>query len=220
MSGHPDALAAFNASYLPVTASSSRYSAIHTLYHSPALSGVKTEVMEDLARRTICFPSRAGLRRAVRSTVTGKKIPMDIPDDQYTLAEEVIDMTLLHVVNFDRVIEEIRVECASLDISQVRLVNVGPGNALWRSTARALPSVQFDMVDISIAANRDLHPALPPSVPASSVEASPREPIAIVGMAVKFPGAEDAAGLWKVLEKGLNTVSEVGNCLNQIVVFT
>ena len=34
-------------------------------------------------------------------------------------------------------------------------------------------------------------------------------PIAIVGMAGEFPGASDVEGLWELLAKGLNTVSEV-----------
>ena len=34
-------------------------------------------------------------------------------------------------------------------------------------------------------------------------------PIAIVGMAVNMPGAPNTAGLWEVLERGINTCSEV-----------
>ena len=34
-------------------------------------------------------------------------------------------------------------------------------------------------------------------------------PIAIIGMAGEFPGASDVEGLWDLLVKGLNTVSEV-----------
>ncbi|KAH9928293.1 uncharacterized protein B0H18DRAFT_1084485 [Fomitopsis serialis] len=36
-----------------------------------------------------------------------------------------------------------------------------------------------------------------------------KEPIAIVGMAVNFPGAPNVAELWRVLEEGINTVSEI-----------
>lgn len=36
-----------------------------------------------------------------------------------------------------------------------------------------------------------------------------QEPIAIVGMAVRFPGADDTHSLWETLENGLNTVVEV-----------
>lgn len=209
ISGHPDALKLFKSQYLPSSAYSSRYASIHTLYHSPELQDVKTLVMDDIIRRDIRFPSRTSLHRSVRSTVSGQVISKDRPD--CSLAEEVVDMTLLHPVNFDLVIDTVREELAARKLTSLRLVNIGPGNALWRSISKALPSVQFDMVDWSSTAQREAAHA--PSArlgPAAVDVAACREPIAIVGMAVKFPGAEDSAGLWKVLEEGLNTVSEVG----------
>ncbi|CAL1711886.1 unnamed protein product [Somion occarium] len=42
----------------------------------------------------------------------------------------------------------------------------------------------------------------------------PQDPIAIVGMAIQFPGAQNAAELWNILEKGLNMVSEVHTILS------
>ena len=34
-------------------------------------------------------------------------------------------------------------------------------------------------------------------------------PIAIVGMAATFPGADNVEDLWRLLKEGMNTVSEV-----------
>ncbi|KDQ13893.1 hypothetical protein BOTBODRAFT_363123 [Botryobasidium botryosum FD-172 SS1] len=50
------------------------------------------------------------------------------------------------------------------------------------------------------------------STPAASVighEQPRHEPIAVIGMAVNLPGAPDATALWKLLEDGLNTISEI-----------
>lgn len=39
--------------------------------------------------------------------------------------------------------------------------------------------------------------------------ANGQEPVAIVGMAVRFPGADDVHSLWDALKDGLNTATEV-----------
>src|SRR5580692_241775 len=43
----------------------------------------------------------------------------------------------------------------------------------------------------------------------SAVERRRNEPIAIVGMACRFPGAPDVASFWKLLEDGRDAVKEV-----------
>ncbi len=178
--------------------------------------------MLDLERRGVRFPSYTDLQHPVRSTVTGKVIPAVKREDGYTLAEEVVDMTLLHAVNFDRVIDAIQSEFPSADGASVRFVNLGPGNVLWRSTARALPNVDLSLIDWSSATKAEA--TIPPQMtPVGSTNAVAREPIAIVGMAVKLPGAKDASGLWEVLEQGLNTVSEVNaifyHCNRYLTIF-
>ena len=37
------------------------------------------------------------------------------------------------------------------------------------------------------------------------------EPIAIVGMACRFPGADNLSALWKLLEEGRDTITEVSS---------
>ncbi|EKM53832.1 uncharacterized protein PHACADRAFT_198250 [Phanerochaete carnosa HHB-10118-sp] len=219
ISGRPDALATFRNAYLPASSVQSRLSAIHTLYHTPALADVKAQVMQDLAREHVQFPDYTALRCTLRSTATGAVIPPTARNDGRTLAEDVVDMTLLHPVNFDRVVAGIRGDASGSDSASstaaaaaaaTTLVNLGPGNSLWRSIAGALPDGQCTMRDWSSAAHADAIPPTPlPLVPkATHDRAVAREPIAIVGMAVQFPGAADSAGLWDVLEKGLNAVSE------------
>ena len=212
VSGHPNALSAFRTAYLPSSSISSRLSAIHTLYHSPELADVKTQIMADLASHNVRFPEHTALRRALRSTVTGEIISAEPRTDGVSLAEEIVDMTMLHPVNFDRVVASIQADFAAKGAdadATVSLVNLGPGNVLWRGAARSLSDIHFTMLDWSSASRTEPIPPRGPRVAAKKDSAIGREAIAVVGMAVRFPGAVDAAGLWNVLEQGLNTVSQV-----------
>ncbi|KIP05128.1 hypothetical protein PHLGIDRAFT_36582 [Phlebiopsis gigantea 11061_1 CR5-6] len=206
VSGRPDALNAFGREHLPPSIIQSRLANIHTLYHSPDLESVKTQVMHDIASRAVAFPSYHSLRHTLRSPVDGEPI-REVAGS--TLAEQVVDATLLSPVNFDKVVSSIAASLSASDAG-IAFVNLGPGSVLWRSTARALPSVRLTMLDWSSAPPAPAPaPTPPPAQPAVPDAAPAREPIAIVGMAVKFPGAPDADGLWRVLEQGLNTVSEI-----------
>lgn len=162
----------------------------------------------DLEARNIMFPDYIDLFRRLRSTVSGQVIPHFARDDGYTLAEEIIDMILLHPVNFDCITSAIRKDYSSPPAPRT-LINIGPGNALWKSISRSCPQVSFSMVDWSIAAGEE--PRTPCSHRTLSLKDNDasREPIAIVGMSAKFPQADDTAALWAILEKGINTVSEV-----------
>lgn len=210
VSGRPDALVAFRSSYLPASTIQARSAAIYTLYHTPELQDVKVQIMQDLTSRNVQFPDYSSLRRTLRSTITGEVVSASGRPDGYTLGEEIVDMTMLHPVNFDKVVAGIKADLATKSPARaISFVNVGPGNVLWRGTARALPDVRFAMVDWSSAARPESVPKVVPAPAAKKDAAVGREAIAIVGMAVKLPGAVDASGLWDVLEKGLNTVSEV-----------
>jgi hypothetical protein len=125
-------------------------------------------------------------------------------------------MILLSPVNFDYTTAIINSEYAS-STSSYDLVNLGPGNVLWRSIARVCPHVSFSMIDWSAASTTELTEPPSPNIPASVRNGTQREPIAIVGMALKFPQADNASELWNILEKGLNTVSEV--CLQCQIAF-
>ncbi|KAJ3549836.1 hypothetical protein NM688_g5137 [Phlebia brevispora] len=208
VSGQPSALATFKAHYLPASTTSARFAPIHALYHSPDLKAVKEEIMHDLARRAIHFLTHASLKRSLRSTITGGLISRQ-SGEGYTLVEEVLDMTLLKPVNFDNVLNAICEDISPSASGMVQLVNIGPGNALWKGVSRALPDVHFDMVDWSSGSRTGAVVSDPASSMITPVTRQSRDPIAIVGMAVRFPGAQDANALWDLLEKGLNTVSEI-----------
>lgn len=195
-------MALFNERYLPSNATQTRFAPIHTLYHSPDLIQVQDLVINDIRRRSIKFPNYSSLRLPLCSPVSGSWISSSSASSS-SLAEEIVAMTLLHPVNFDAVIDKVPRELCSAGVASVKLTNVGPGNALSRTVARSLSPIRVESIDWSSVAI-DAIPDSPPRVSQAD-----REDIAIVGMAVKFPGANDSAGLWDVLEQGLNTVSEV-----------
>ncbi|TCD66000.1 Type I Iterative Polyketide synthase (PKS) [Steccherinum ochraceum] len=201
VSGRPNALDAYQKLSLPPSASLSRHALIHTLYHSSDLIDIRTQVLADVARQNISFPTHAALRRPLCSTVSGQWLSSQSSSD-VSLVDEIVDMTLLHPVNFDLVSEAIARDLAKANVASIKLINVGPGNALSRAFARSLSDIKIESFDWS--AGSVSGPSLGPQAPTPT-----REAVAIVGMAVKFPGANDASGLWEVLEKGLNTVSEI-----------
>ncbi|KAF4596739.1 Type I Iterative Polyketide synthase (PKS) [Pleurotus pulmonarius] len=193
VSGHPDTLAAF-ASDLSTGAVVHKTS-VDTLYHSPEhINGVRQEVLSDVARRDIKFPNYSDIIVPIRSTFTGGVLDKKVTDG--TLVDAVLDMVLTQPVNWDLVVDGL-VKSAPVDIP-VRLLNVGPGTGLTRSMERSFPKDIVSSLDLTSVNNE------------SSGEAkSKQEPIAIVGMAVNMPGARDASKLWELLEKGINTISEV-----------
>lgn len=156
----------------------------------------------------------------LHSPVTGEPILAADREDGYTLAEEILDMSLLFPVNFDKIVSSIKLSLSASSLGssnpstsfELNFVNVGPGNVLSRSTSRALSDLKLSAIDWSSSPQRTGSIQVPPSATPVARDAG-REPIAIVGMAVKFPGAPDAGGLWEVIEKGSNTVSEVRSVL-------
>nr|BAO20284.1 polyketide synthase 1 [Grifola frondosa] len=207
VSGRPDALAAFTASAV-LPSCSSKPAAIHALYHAPALLHTKAAVLASLASRAVRMPAYTDLARPLRSPITGEPVTEDEAGAP-TLAEAIVDMTLLHPVNFDTVARALH---ASASPSRAfRVANIGPGTSLARSLARSLHGLEVSVADwSSTTTSRASAAAFTTSVKAAKFDdARQREPIAVVGMAVNLPGAKDADGLWSLLENGLNTVSEI-----------
>ena len=118
-------------------------------------------------------------------------------------------MILLERVEFVDALRSVSRATHDLKAETLEILNFGPGTGLARAAMRALKervprAVAVSLNDVSSAAVK----------PTSSAKVTPtpvggQEPIAIVGMAVNFPGARDTQELWNVLEKGINTVEEV-----------
>ncbi|KAI0055306.1 polyketide synthase [Artomyces pyxidatus] len=193
VSGRPDVLASFAAglpSSIPVHKTS-----VDTLYHAPIhAGGVREEVLQDLIRRRITFPSYSNIRTPIRSTYSAELLDKD---GSGSFAEAIVDMILIQPVNWDQVVGSL-IEATPED-QTVRLINVGPGAGLTRSMERAFPHGNVHSLDLT----------MPDKVNVKDVPAPAQEPIAIVGMSVNMPGAPNIAKLWEVLEQGINTISEI-----------
>lgn len=188
ISGRPDSLEAFASTLSPNAVV--HKTTIEALYHSSEhIGGAREHVLADVIRRQIHFPSYSDLHVPIRSTYTGKLLRSE---HSPPLVEAVIDMILAQPVHWDKLIrsfvQDLPVGCS------LRLVNVGPGTGLARSTEKNLSAHIVSSVDLTSA---------------DPVTAPTHEPIAIIGMAVNLPGAPNADELWNVLERGLNTIAEV-----------
>lgn len=137
------------------------------------------------------------------NTHTGCAVPASMVGKQ--LVERVLDMIVLERVEFARVLETIS-ERAGRE-NDVEIMNFGPGMGLARVAMRTLKErvsgVSFAINDVSNSS------AISAKGKPTFVTKDSQEPIAIVGMAVNFPGARDTSELWSVLENGINTVEEV-----------
>ncbi|ESK95806.1 polyketide synthase [Moniliophthora roreri MCA 2997] len=189
ISGRPDLLEAF-ASGLPGVRALS--TTVDALYHSPSQGAIRAQILGDLVRRDIRFPNYADLRVPLRSTFTGHII--DAQATTGTLLETILDMVLLQPINWDIVVDSLVRSVPDADT--VRLLNFGPGAGIVRSMERRFPLGQSSVLDVSLNA------FTPPTT-------LPPDAIAVIGMAVHMPGANDTAELWNVLENGLNMVSEI-----------
>ncbi|THH09272.1 hypothetical protein EW145_g2129 [Phellinidium pouzarii] len=128
------------------------------------------------------------------------------------LIERVLDMILLERVEFACVLEKFT-ERVVME-QEMEVVNFGPGSSLARVVMRAMkervPYAVLTLNDVSVpmsASTRSISSSLRGNLPSANQDS--QDPIAIVGMAVNLPGARDADELWRVLEKGINTVEEI-----------
>ncbi|KAJ7216777.1 polyketide synthase [Mycena haematopus] len=193
ISGRPDLLNDFVATLGPQYVV--QQMTLDTLYHSPAhANGARPEVLADITLRGIKFPDFADLKVPIQSSFSGDFLTIRT-SSQVTLVELVIDMILIHPVNWDLVTAKLLDSTPST--GDFRLINFGPGAGLLKTIVRAFPQQLVSSVDATRGATDPNHVG------------AKQEPIAIVGMAVNLPSAPNAAKLWEVLENGINTVSEI-----------
>lgn len=181
------------------------YAAIHALYHSPALLDVKNQVLQDVVRRRIHYPPSFSLHRSIISNVTGKPLPTTTQDGVISLVENIVETILLETANFVAVVDNIRTMVSRMnEFSSLEIINLGPGNGLSKILARTFPESKVSMVDWTCD---EVEPGI---IPNPNLRAVPSpDSIAIIGVAIKFPEANDLGSLWNILENGLNTISEV-----------
>nr|APH07628.1 PKS2 [Agaricomycetes sp.] len=167
---------------------------INSLYHSPAhLEGTRDKVLRDLSTHNVAFPSFSDIKTPLRSTFTGDILTQE---NHGSLLETVVDMILTQPILWTNVVSKL--VDASPKAGDIRLLNFGPGTGLTRYIEKSFSPRRIISQDLSIP---------PPSSSKTAIHA--QEPIAIVGMAVDMPGAPNTARLWDILEKGLDTISEI-----------
>ena len=198
VSGRPDILSSFMATF-PETVSALETS-VGTLYHSPRHNGrVRDEVLADLCRRKIRFPTYDDIICPIRSTFTGEILEAN---KDGSLVQDIVDMIVIQQVNWDKVTNAVS---KSIPENQTaRLVNIGPGSALMRSMEKALRN---GILVTHCTAFHETKTTIPESA---------RDCVAIIGMAVNMPGAANASKLWEILEEGINTVMEVRRNLSSL----
>ena len=199
VSARPDSLASFLTT-LPDNIQIYK-TAIDTLYHTSIHEkGAKVQVLEDIVRRQIRFPTLPDLKAPLRSTFDGQVVDVS---SRLSLVELIVDMIFTQPVNWHEVMASL--VTAVPKSATVQLVHFGPGTGLTRPMARVF--TQQAVTTINATASEKV-----------STNGNGREPIAIIGMAVNMPGAPNVAKLWEVLEQGINTISEV--CFHDLALGT
>ncbi|KAI5118611.1 hypothetical protein M0805_008042 [Coniferiporia weirii] len=144
----------------------------------------------------------------LHDTYTGRNVSDELRGEQ--LIERVLEMIFLERIEFTSILESLseRIEREK----EAEILNFGPGAGLARAAMRALkecaPDASLVLNDVSVFT---AIPALPTSARGNLTTAKMdgQDPIAIVGMAVNFPGARNTDELWQVLEQSINTVEEI-----------
>lgn len=190
VSARPDILASFLTT-LPDNVQIHK-TAVDTLYHTSIHEkGARAQVLEDIVRREIRFPTVPDLKAPLRNSFDGEVVDVSC---RTSLAELIVDMILMQPVNWHQVMSSL--VAAIPKNAAVNLVNFGPGTGLARTMARVF--ADHAVTTINALTSEGV-----------STNGNGREPIAIIGMAVNMPGAPNIAKLWEVLETGINTISEV-----------
>lgn len=199
LSGPGPDLAAFRNYCSP--ASSMRFVNIHALYHGGEnLHSVVEEVSKDLETRNITFPSFADLKKPLRSTLDGAFL-LQGKEKTDTLAETLLRVLLVQTVDWSMTSAEIsKAAHKSLDHDpnmEIEIESFGPSStSLLAEIRRQQHNPRMRVTDVSQS-------LLPPK------HSGVKDAIAIIGMAVNFPGGKGAPALWETLLGGFSTVEEV-----------
>ncbi|GFF54876.1 conidial yellow pigment biosynthesis polyketide synthase [Aspergillus udagawae] len=155
---------------------------VHGWYHGgDTTKSVVQMVLQDIKRRSISFPAQQSLYIPLRSTVDGSL--MTLPGE-VTLTETAVKIILTHRLNWPLTWESL-----SQGPQRTEVHAFGPHSrsffgTQWNNTR---------VVDHSL-----------PEMPKT-----PHADIAIVGMSVNFPSADNKEALWNNLVKGINTVQTI-----------
>jgi hypothetical protein len=178
---------------------------INALYHSSLLAGTLKKVLDDVRRRGIHFPAFDDLRVPIAGLAGdggGRE-----------LVEKVLDLILVQPIDWPRIVDGARNWLGNDRERTVEVRNFGPGSGLARKLIKRFSEERFlvQLTHLDPAHYEGIERKRSPRGRDDNTVSRPKQdPIAIVGMAVNMPGAPNTDKLWGVLEKGINTVSQVG----------
>ncbi|KAG2359143.1 hypothetical protein BDR07DRAFT_1415802 [Suillus spraguei] len=119
-----------------------------------------------------------------------------------SLVDAVIDMIVVSPVEWQSVVQGLGIAVPADAPTQV--LNFGPSSGLLRMLEKSLSTEKVACTDVAVSGSNT------PDGPVENNFNFKQEPIAIVGMALRLPGgARNANELWELLERGINTVSEI-----------
>jgi hypothetical protein len=162
-----------------------------TLHHSPhCLESIRELVLKDIEYRSIKFPEFCHLIAPIRSTYTGELLDRQTSSGiACTGCRRYAPRSTCQLgprCFLDR--------CILPTVATTKL-----GTGLMRSTQKAFKSGHSVCIDLTSG----------DTCGNGGDRNAKQEPIAIVGMTVNMPGAPNTAESWEVLERGINTCSEV-----------
>ncbi|KAG2123824.1 polyketide synthase [Suillus clintonianus] len=198
ISGRPDILQRFSSSIAISKSCIIHPTTTDALYHAHTLRSVRAQVLADVGNHLIRFPDFSDLKYPVFSTISGK--PVTQGSEHSSLVDAVLDMIIASPVDWMSVVQGLGSAAPSDAPTQV--LNFGPSSGLLRMLEKSLSADKIICRDVTVCDSS--------SPDAATGHTFKQEPIAIVGMALRLPGgARNANELWELLERGINTISEI-----------
>jgi len=176
---------------------------VHGWYHGGnQLEGLVHEVLEDLGRRKIRFPSCSTITKPIRSTLDGRLFH-DLQTNASKLVEWLVRHLLIHCVDWCATAGEITTSTRSIlagkAATTVTILSFGPGSV------SLFP--EFTPLDLGVKLV-DLSPFKASRKSCISSD-DHQNSIAIVGLSVNLPKGKGTGELWETLSQGLNAVQEI-----------
>ncbi|GAB0138039.1 t1pks [Epichloe bromicola] len=203
VSGPVSDLCAFQRHLQLIPNMTTTFAHVHGWYHGgDQLEVVVQQVLEDLSRRAISFPSSSTAMKPIYSTLNGTPFEGSTISADEFLAWLTRHL-LVHCANWYDTAREIAESVRKLlerePGTTVRIFSLGP------SSASLFPD--FKPLDDRIAL-LDLSPFKTGGKPIETSSVHQND-VAIVGMGVQLPKGRGTEELWETISKGLNAVQEI-----------
>ena len=177
---------------------------VHAWYHGgEGLESAVLDVVEDIRRQKILFPSSADIKKPVRSTLDGSFLESHKIGDG-SLAVWAIRHLLVHCVDWSKTSQSISETITDVirnrSDASIQLLSFGPSSEFLLADIKSKVSHSgLELLDVS-----PFKPGRP-----GTAQMPQQDGIAIVGMGIDLPKGKGPQQLWETLSKGVSTVEEV-----------